>query len=205
MKRQFAAFVAAFAACLSLAADDVALPAPVKTGGMPLMEALAARKSSRDFTAGATLTRQELANLLWAANGFNREKMRTAPSAVNAQAVEIYVFDAEGVWLYVAETNALRPVLQGDHRKETGKQPFVAKAAVNLLFVYDKGKWPVPGKNDGKWASADAAYCSENIYLYCAATGLKTVVRGMFDEAALRALLKLPETKLLVLTQSVGK
>lgn len=195
------------AAAVSLLAAEVVvpLPKPEMTGGKSLMEALAARKSSRDFQAGATLTRQELGNLLWCANGYNRDKMRTAPSAVNAQAIDIYVFDAEGIWLYLPAESALKLVKKGDFRKDTGKQPFVAKAAVNLLFVYDLDKWPRPGKSDGRWADADAAFCSENIYLYCASAGLKTVVRGMFDEAALRTLLELPKSKLLVLTQSVGK
>ena len=195
---------ALFAMVATMFAQDVKLPAVEMKGGKTLMEALAARKTSRDFQKGATLTKQELSNLLWCANGFNRKGMRTAPSAVNAQAVDIYVFDAEGVWLYDAANQALKTVKKGDFRKLTGKQPFVANAAVNLLYVYDKAKWPM-GTTDGKWASADASFCAENVYLYCASANLKTVVRGMFDEAALRQLLDLPESKMLVLTQSVGR
>ena len=205
LKRSLLTLLVITLAILS-AADLRPLPPAEKEGGMSLLEALAARKSSRDFTAGKSLTAQELSTLLWCANGFNREKMRTAPSAVNAQAIEIYVFDAEAIWLYVPESHALKLIRKGDYRKATGKQPFVAKAAVNLLFVYDMEKWP-GGKDkcDGKWAEADASFCSENVYLYCAAAELKTVVRGMFDAKALQKLLALPETKLPVLTQSVGR
>ena len=183
----------------------VTLPPPEKTGGKPLMEVIATRKSSRDFNVTGKLSAQEISNLLWCANGFRDEKMRTAPSAVNAQAVDIYVFMSNGIWLYEPKEHALRLFKKGDFRKHTGKQPFVTKAAINLVFVYDKTRWPRPGKNDGRWALADAAYCSENVYLYCASAGLKTVVRGMFDERALRVLLKLTPEQIPVLTQSVGR
>ncbi len=68
------------------------LPPPRKTGGMPLMEALAARHSSRSF-AERPLDPQMLSDLLWAAYGINRpgEGGRTAPSAINAQEVDVYI------------------------------------------------------------------------------------------------------------------
>ena len=190
--------------CMGVMAEEMTLPAVNMKGGKSVMEALAARKSSRDFKAGTKLTPQEISNLLWAANGTSRKGMRTAPSAVNAQAVDIYVFDAEGIWLYDAQRHALTLVKKGDFREATGRQPFVKNASLNLVFVYDTAKWPM-GEPNGKWALADASFCSENVYLYCASANLKTVVRGMFDEPALRKLLDLPETKIIALTQSVGK
>ena len=205
MLKQTLIFLLVLSLSAMFAAELRQLPPAEKKGGMPLLEALAARKSSRDFKAGASLTAQELSTLLWCANGFNREKMRTAPSAVNAQAISIYVFDSEAIWLYVPESQALQLVRQGDHRKAAGMQPFVANAAVNLLYVYDLEKWPGKEKSDGKWASADAAFCAENVYLYCASAKLKTVVRGSFDAKALTKLLGLPKTMLPVLAQSVGR
>ena len=70
----------------------VTLPAPQMQGGKPLMEALALRATSREF-AGTELPTKTLSNLLWAAWGFNRpkEKMRTAPSALDWQETDIYV------------------------------------------------------------------------------------------------------------------
>lgn len=196
----------AMTACVAaFAAETVQLPKPNKEGGMTLMEALSKRSSSRDFKAGSTISKQELSDLLWCANGFNRENKRTAPSAVNAQAVDIYVFDAEGIWLYQPKEQALLLVAKGDNRADTGMQPFVKDAAINLLFVYDKEKWPLEKPTDGKWAAADAAFCAENVYLYCASKELKVVVRGSFNEAKLRQLLNLPESKIIALAQSIGK
>jgi hypothetical protein len=73
------------------ASKTIALPVPQKEGGMPLMEAISKRRSDREF-ASTELPLPTLSNLLWAAYGVNRpEGGRTAPSALNAQEVDLYV------------------------------------------------------------------------------------------------------------------
>ena len=191
-------------ACAVFAQTIKKLPPVAKEGGMTLMQAMEARASARNFNIGSVLTDQQLGDMLWCANGYNRANMRTAPSACNAQAVEIYVFTEEGIWLYMAKEHSLKQIKSGDFRKATGGQPFVANAAANLVFVYDSDRFgPKPGET--KWAVSDASFCSENVYLYCASAGLKTVVRGMFNGEALAKLLELPKSQSVVLTQSVGK
>jgi hypothetical protein len=77
---------------------------------MPLMEALAKRHSAREF-ATKELSPQMLSNLLWAAYGVNRpDKGRTAPSALNAQEIDIYVALPTGAYLYDASANQLQLV-----------------------------------------------------------------------------------------------
>src|SRR5664279_4891204 len=72
----------------------IQLPKPKMTGGMPLMQALAQRQTTRAF-ADKPLPLQTLSNLLWAAFGINRPRDvktglgRTAPSAMNRQEVEL--------------------------------------------------------------------------------------------------------------------
>jgi len=69
----------------------ITLPAPDKIGGIPLMEAIAKRLSAREF-APRELPLALLSCLLWAANGVNRgDGGRTAPSAMNAQEIDVYV------------------------------------------------------------------------------------------------------------------
>jgi nitroreductase len=179
-----------------LSAQDIKLPQPVKTGGMPLMEALSKRASTREFSTAA-LDNQTLSNLLWAAWGFNREDKRTAPSANNKQELSLYVVLQSGAYLYDARYNKLVLVNKGDHRAETGMQPFVATAPLNIVFVDDTSK--------KGWAKTDAGYISQNIYLFCASENLATVVRGMFDPAKVKAALKLKDNETPVLTQTVGK
>ena len=89
-----------------LMAENVQLPEPQTSGGMPLMEALMARKSTRSYT-NQQLTQQQLSNLLWAAWGFNRPDKRTAPSSQNKQEMELYVITDKAVYRYNAKSNIL--------------------------------------------------------------------------------------------------
>jgi SagB-type dehydrogenase family enzyme len=184
---------------------SIKLNAPELEKGKPLMQVLKNRRTDRAFS-DKKLSIQELSNLLWAANGINRDNgKRTAPSAMNSQDIEIYVVLQEGVYFYDATKNELTPIAAGDFRKQTGNQPFVATAPVNLVLVSDVKK--IRGNDENakmKWANVDVGYVSQNIYLYCASEGLATVVRGMFDSNLLSPILKLrPEEKIL-LVQTVG-
>ena len=119
--------------------QDIKLTAPNKTGGKPLMQALSERKSSRNFV-DKELSVDVLSNLLWAANGFNREDKRTAPTANNKQEVELFVALKSGVYFYDAKNSMLKLIKDGDHRKSTGSQDFVANASVNIILVADMDK-----------------------------------------------------------------
>lgn len=206
MSRFHAVFCCALLApVLGLAAEPIALPKPRTQGGKPLMQALAERKSSREFSP-EKLPPQTLSDLLWAAYGISRpDGRRTAPTASNRQEIEIYVALAEGVYRYDAKSHRLDPVVSGDLRGATGTQDFVAGAPLNLVYVADFGR--VSGGNPedkSLYAAADTGFISQNVYLYCASEGLATVVRGSVDRAALAKALKLPENQRVMLAQTVG-
>jgi hypothetical protein len=112
----------------------ITLLAPQTRGGKPLMAALALRATGRDF-ASTELPLQTLSNLLWAASGINRpkEKMRTAPSAIDWQETDIYVVMKAGTYVYDAVSNTLKPDVSGDYRALTGTQPFVKDAPVTFV------------------------------------------------------------------------
>jgi hypothetical protein len=83
-------------------ASTIALPQVDRLGGMPLMEALAARRSSREFAADP-LPLPLLAGVLWAAFGLNRpDGGRTVPTAVNAQEIDVFAALPTGAFLYDA-------------------------------------------------------------------------------------------------------
>ena len=91
-------------------ATSIVLPAPRKQGGLPLMEALVQRRSSREFKPDA-LPMPLLSDLLWAAYGVNRaDGGRTAPSALNAQEVDVYVALPSGAYRYDAANHKLHLV-----------------------------------------------------------------------------------------------
>ena len=191
-----------------VAADPAAtrsLPAPQTTGGKPLMDALKARHSARAFLPGK-LPDQVLANLLWAADGINRDDgHRTAPSAMNWQEVDVYLATADGLYQYDPKAKNLVVISTADARAATGKQPFVKDAPLNLNFVADYAKMGKANDQDKvTYAAADTGFISQNVYLYCASEGLDTVVRAMVDRDALAPLLKLRPEQKIVLVQTVG-
>jgi len=169
------------------------------------MQALKERRSVRDF-APDPISRQTLANLLWAAWGINREDgRRTAPSASNHQEIDVYVVIADGAYVYDAKANALKPVAQTDIRKLAGTQEFVATVPLNLVYVADTAKMG-GGDEAGKvaMASADTGFIAQNVYLFCASEGLGAVVRASVDRAALAKALNLGPAQRITLAQSVG-
>jgi nitroreductase len=187
-------------------AHPIALPPPDLADPAPLMAALRDRQSSRTFRE-LQLSLPLLSNLLWAATGVNRPDSgkRTAPTARNRQDLDVYVATAQGLFLYLPEPHQLQPVLQADLRTQTGKQPFVGQAPLELVFVSDLTKLDAPEREDGLvWAGSHAGFVSQNVYLYCAAHGLATVVRAWFDKAELAAAMGLRPDQLVVLAQSVG-
>ncbi|HPB78314.1 MAG TPA: SagB/ThcOx family dehydrogenase [Bacteroidales bacterium] len=166
-------------------AQDITLPAPTKDGGKPLMEALNSRRSVREI-AETPLSQQTLSDLLWAAAGVNRpDGRRTAPTAMNMQEIDIYVYTAEAVYLYLPQEHTLKHLLTGDFRAETVKQPFARKAPVLLLYVanYERMKRLDQQQKDF-YGATDTGFISQNVYLFCAQEGLNTVVLGMIDRDA---------------------
>jgi len=184
----------------------IKLNSPQLEKGKPLMQVLKERKSSREYS-DKKLSIQELSNLLWAANGINREDgKRTAPTAMNTQEIDIYVILEEGIYLYEPVNNELLPIVSGDFRKSAGKQDFVETAPVNLVFVADLAKISFQNNESDKisWANIDVGFVSQNVYLYCASEGLATVVRGYVDKDALSKVMKLRSDQKVILAQTVG-
>jgi len=184
-------------------ATAVLLPAPKTEAGMPLMQALKVRSSSREFSE-KELSLQTLSDLLWAGFGINRaDGKRTAPSARNNQEIDIYVAKADGLFRYNAKGNALDLIVPEDIREITGLQPYVKSAPVNLVFVADLAK--AGGRKDlADVYAMDAGFIAENVYLFCASEGLATVARGSFDTKKLSKAMKLKSDQKIILTQTVG-
>jgi nitroreductase len=79
----------------------------------------------------------------------------------------------------------------------------VKDAPVTLVLVADTSRMP-SGPDPKPMAYADAAFVSQNIYLFCASEGLATGVRASVDGPALAKALKLKDSQLVVFAQSVG-
>ena len=188
------------------AAPSINLLPPDTQGGIPLMEALRERASRRDFSSEA-LPDALLSSLLWAANGINRaaDGGRTAPSALNAQEIDIFVALPAGAYRYEASGHRLQLVATTDLRRVTGYQDFVDTAPVDLVYVADYMRMSrVPVAQRESLASVAAGAIAQNVYLFCASAGLSTVLRAWIDRSALADVLGLTHDQQVLLSQTVG-
>jgi nitroreductase len=118
---------------------------------------------------------------------------RTAPSAMNSQDIELDVVLADGVYVYEAEANRLRPTMAGNVRGKISP-PAAAHAAVTIVYV-------AAAKDDS--AQVDVGFIGQNVYLFAASEGLNAWFYT-FHGLDVAAILKLPAEKKALYAQSVG-
>ena len=204
---------AALAACAASAQDalqPITLKAPNLDRPGTLMQAFSNRASANAYVDRA-LELQDLSDLLWAANGVNRAeaKKRTAPSAMNAQDVDIYVFLPEGAYLYDAFGSVLKPIAKGDFRAVAVKQPppqGMPQPPVLLILVSDISRFTRLTDDTAKLKNAtfDVGIVSQNIAMFCSAANLATHTRVSPDAAKLKEILKLSDTQYPMIDHPVG-
>jgi SagB-type dehydrogenase family enzyme len=195
-------------------ANTIKLPIPQKDLDFPLMKALEKRRSKRKWK-NEPLSDQELSNLLWAACGITKEETnrskskRAAPSACNSQEIRIYVAMKTGLFLYDEKDHQLVQILSKDIRENIGTQKMMHSAPVGLIYVSDYSKMTnfLFRDDDRRWfmSGTDTGFISQNVYLYCAAAKLNTVVLGLVNRDKLHEIMRLKEREKVVYTQVVGK
>jgi hypothetical protein len=185
--------------------ETIVLLKPDKARGFSLMKALDVRASASEWS-NKELSLQDLSDLLWAANGFNRPKegKRTASSAHNSQDIDVYVFSKDGVYIYNASEHILNLVVTEDIRDLTGK----TDAPITIVLISDMSRFKAGYDSFYlSWANIDCGIVSQNISLFCAATGIKTRPRADFTEGArdkIREIIKLKDTQHILLNHPVG-
>lgn len=185
--------------------DRLALPPPRREGGQPLTNALRLRRSTRSYSDRA-LPEQVLSDLLWSAFGINRPSGdRTAPYWRHVMVIDVYAAMANGVWLYDPKSHALLRHSRDDLRAQTGLQDFVATAPLNLIYVAHGERMTDVSPEDRRlYASVDAGFIGQNVYLFCASEGLATVFRGALDAKKLGLAMQLPDQQFVTFAQTVG-
>lgn len=192
MKQYAIATIAALGLAAAALAENVRLPEPEKTGGLPLMEALAKRATSRR-TQGQAPTPQQLADLLWAANGVTRpDGKRTAPSAMDKREIEIAVLTAEGLHTWDPEANTL-----AETPACVDLAPELRGASALLVYHYNKAL------QTRESALVDCGFVGQNVYLFCASRGWNTVFLGTVDRAKFAVALDRGEDEILF-AQRIG-
>ena len=184
----------------------VELPSPETTGVMSVEEAIARRRSIRNY-ADEPLSLQDISQLVWAAQGVTEPATgkRAAPSAGATYPLEVYVVVgtngvtgvAEGVYRYDPIKHQLENILRGDLRSSLADaalgQGWVREAPVNIVIaaVYERttGRY---GDRGTRYVHMEVGHVGQNLYLQAVARGLGMVVVGAFHDDQVRTLLQLP-------------
>ncbi len=176
--------------------DMVKLPSPEFTN-KSLEECIQVRRSIRSFRNQA-LSDQEIANILWAAQGITDEGrgLRAAPSAGATYPLELFIAKNDGLYRYVPQSHALVQEKNKDLRKD------IAKAALGQMFIADAGMVIVIsaiaertalryGKRAMRYINNEVGHCAQNIHLEAVALGLGSVPVGAFNDGELKEVLDL--------------
>ena len=195
--KKLSLLLALFCFAMTTQAQNINLLPPEKTGGKSLLETMNERRSERSYVK-KELPAQTLSNLLWVANGFNRDDKRTAPTAMNKQEMELYVAINNNVYFYDAKQHLLEFVTTENLSDALGQPHINDNAAVTIIMVADLNKSSIES------ARLSTGYISQNVYLFAASEDLGTVARGSFKNAELSKILNLNDKQAIVLVQPVG-
>jgi SagB-type dehydrogenase family enzyme len=190
---------------------SVALPAPQRTGGFALEKAFAARRSVREFAA-APLRLEEIAQLLWAAQGVSApEGERTAPSAGALFPLEIHVAAGRverlppGAYRYDAAAHRLVRTADQDLRAALAGAAFAQSwlreaPAILVLTGVVRRSAAKYGRRAERYVHLEAGHAAQNALLQAVALRLGATVVGAFDDEGVRGVLGLePEERPLYL------
>lgn len=176
----------------------IPLPSPVLAGQTSLEEALARRRSVREFE-DTPLTRPELGQLLWAAQGISHERgFRTAPSAGALYPLELYVATAEGVFHYVPKAHELEVVSREDARKPLHeaalRQDAVrqAPAVIVVTAIYARTATKYGAERSPRYVHLEAGHAAQNLLLEAVTLELGAVPIGAFDDKGVQEALGVP-------------
>ncbi len=195
------------------------LPYPKIVGRLVLEEAILLRRSVREFDRRATITLEELSQLLWAGQGLSdvRRGFRTCPSAGATYPLTMYIVVPEkrvanlqaGIYRYIVDTHSLELVRSGDYYSRLYRacldQRWVYDAAVNIVIMADYDRTCIYyGERGIRYVILEAGHVCQNIYLQATALGLGAVAIGAFYDEEIESLIGTRKEKALYVI-AVGK
>jgi SagB-type dehydrogenase family enzyme len=165
---------------------------------MSLEEALARRRSVREFTHEA-LSERELSQLLWAAQGITHgEGLRTAPSAGALYPLELHVALAGGLYHYEPRPHRLTRLSERDVRAalrhSAWDQEFITQAPAVFVIaaLYERISRKYGAARTPRYVDMEVGHAAQNLLLQAVALGLGGVPVGAFEDDALHNALGLP-------------
>jgi SagB-type dehydrogenase family enzyme len=198
---------------------QIYLPPPSQKGSVSLEEAIARRRSIRDFTP-EPISQSQLSQILWATQGISNTRggYRTVPSAGATYPLEIFVVCGrngvagidDGIYHYNIDSHSLTRHYRGDVRLELAgaalDQEFIYEAPVDIVIcaVYERTTRRY-GSRGERHIHMEVGHAGQNIYLQATALGLATVAIGAFYDEQVREVLRLDEQYKPLYIMPVGK
>lgn len=164
--------------------ETIKLPPPREKSNVSIEEALWKRQSIRSF-ASQVPTWEQVAQLLWAAQGVNRPDLnkRTAPSAGGVYPMVLYVVLPQGIYRYVPEDHTAVPMKAGDTKKylsEAGlEQSTLYASPCVFVFCAEVEKTRAKFKDyASRYIFEEAGHAAQNILLQSISLGMGGVPIG---------------------------
>lgn len=173
------------------------LPVPRPAGRLTLEEVLATRQSVRDFT-DEPVTRDEIGQLLWSAQGVTRPNgHRTTPSAGALYALELYATTADGTVHYVPDGHRIEQWsgldLGPSLARATGQDAPVDAPCLVVVTVTPARLADKYGSRAARYADLEAGHATQNLLLQAVALGLGAVPVGSFDDGEVATTMRLAD------------
>jgi len=197
------------------AQNEILLPQPQRKGEVSLEEALQKRRSVREYK-NESLTLEDIAQILWSAQGITEGTHRTVPSAGALYPIEIYLVVkkvegvAEGVYHYNPESHKLVLNVAGDFNRSVAEiaanQEWIENSAAILLISADFQRTTEKyGERGKQYVWMEAGHSAQNVYLQTISLGLGTVSVGAFSDHSVQKILNLPENIQPLVIMPIGK
>ncbi len=194
----------------------VYLSPPSQKGEISVEEAIARRRSVRQFTA-EPVSLTQLSQLLWAAQGLTTTG-RAVPSAGATYPLEVFAVCGAnsveavraGIYRYRADDCSLSLHHAGDIRLDLSRaslnQEYIYKAPVDIVIcaLYRRTA-AVYGSRGERYIHIEVGHAGQNIYLQATALGLGTVAIGAFDDEQVSEVLRLDKQVTPLYIMPVGK
>ena len=183
---------------------------PPETDGSTSVESAIATRASRRSFSDEPVAIEDVAQLLWAAQGITHDRdefaMRAAPSAGATYPLVVFIEVAPGgcdeldpgLYRYDPVDHVLTPEIEGDiHDDVTAAalgQPVVSGAPVTVVLAaeYERTRREYPDHGT-RYVHMEVGHAAQNVHLSCEARGLNSCPVGAFTDEELASALDLTD------------
>lgn len=187
--------------------NRIDLPDPDTDGSVAVERAIAGRESRRSFDH-RPIDREDIAAVLWAAQGLTHERdgipMRAVPSAGATYPLVVFLEIARGsetispgLYRYDPDSHTLEQTLEesihDDLTHAALDQPVIGEAPGTLVVTadYDPTTSQYPDHGE-RYVHMEAGHAAQNVHLVCEARNLNSCPVGAFDDDGMAHVLDLP-------------